>query len=316
MSLQHVERLSLNVEQVIRAIEFHEAYAETALEELEAWHELERRAAPTLPPSGVASPDDYGGWVGQGEQVWLGLIEAASALRRAGQWAILIDPDRARQLLARAGLLFQEVGHPYGIYLEVVAGNWAFQAPHEPFREAIDQLAQLHGQAPPFRDTPRPISPPLYHAQQQAYLFLACAASQSIRDEYGRILVAVGQRSPHRFGVTPVGALGIPIRRFWSVALALLDGPEPTPPSSIFRHIVAMSRSYAEVIESAMVNEHLWRHTASPVEVGDVEIAGIVVCMVNRFGHNAVRAVLDENQELNNIARTPVELGIELAGSG
>ncbi|MGH8909055.1 MAG: hypothetical protein ACRD0K_21820 [Egibacteraceae bacterium] len=292
------------------------AYADTALEELKTWHELDRRAEPTLPSHDVASSDDDGSRVPQSERVWLGRIEAASAFRRAGQWAMLIDPDRARQLLARAGLLFQDLGHPYGMYLRVVAGDWAFQAPHEPFREAIDQLAQLHGQAPPFRNTPRPISPPLYHAQQQAYLVLACAASQPIREEYGRILAAVGMRSPHRFGVTPVGALGTPIRRLWSVALALLGEPEPTPPSFIFRHIIAMSRSYAEVIESAMVNEYLWWHAASPVEVGDVEISGMVACMVYRFGHDTVQAVLDENSELDNIARAPVELGIELAGPG
>ncbi len=309
MSERHLELLRLESEQVQRLVDFNESYANFCLEEV---REIE------LLPSPGASPDrdhtlDRPIWE---LSSWASRVDAASALRAAGQWAMLLDVPRAKGLLTEAGRLFGELGHPFGLYLQVVSGYWEFHAPHEQFRIMIDQLAELHGQQRLFNREVQAIPPALHHPQQQAYALLAGASSRPIVREYGPALLRLAEQSPHRFGVTPVGALGVPIRRYWSVALSLLHDGGSRSVTLVMEHLLAMSRDYAETINSAMANAYLWNHAASPVDVGDIDISGITAILARRVGRDRVLIALDERaSDLGSIGRTPIEIGIEIAGA-
>jgi hypothetical protein len=231
-------------------------------------------------------------------------------LREAAQWAMFFDRARARRLLVTSASYFVEDGHAFGIFLMTALGE---RPSRGVFRQGIDRLAVLHGTPPPFGE-PGDVPPALQHPQQQAYLLLACAGVPEVAGEYGEILGGLARRSPNRVGVAPMGAMGTPIRRFWDIALHLLDGNAQSGPRAVANHLAAMSERYAESIELAMVNDYLWNHAAAPVDAGDIDIAGIVALAVSRFGADRVGAVLgDVGGRLSPVARIPIEVAVEVA---
>jgi hypothetical protein len=293
--------MGLDVEQVQVATDFLEAYANTTIRELRAYSDISERAVPSRFPG----PED---------QRWVLRVDAASALREAAQLAMFFDRTRARRLFVASASYFLEEDLPFGMFLMAAMGE---RSPPSMFRVDIDRLAQLHGMRPPFGE-PGDIPPALHHPQQQAYLLLACGGTPQVAQEYGEVLHGLASRSPNRVGVAPVGALGTPIRRIWDIAVHLLDGNAQSGPRAVADHVAAMSERYAESIELAMVNDYLWNHVAAPVEAGDIDIAGIVALAMSRFGSDRMTATLhDVDERLSPLARTPIEIAVELAvGAG
>jgi hypothetical protein len=296
MATRHLEQMGLDVQQVQVTTDFLEAYANTTIRELKAYEAPDRPAPERFP-----SPEDLR---------WVLRADAASALREAAQWAMFFDRARARRLLVTSASYFLEDDHAFGTFLMTAMGE---RPSLGTFRQGIDRLAVLHGARPPFGD-PGAIPPALQHPQQQAYLLLACGGTARVAEEYGETLRELAGRSPNRVGVAPVGALGTPIRRFWDIAMRLLEGNAQSGPRAVASHLAAMSERYAESIELARVNDYLWNHAAAPVDAGDIDIAGIVALTVSRFGADRVGAVLrDVDEQLSPLARTPIEVAMEFA---
>src|ERR1022692_2368708 len=88
MSSQQLEVLQLSREQVETAADFFEAYAAYAQSS-----------------------------IGRGNDSEANLMDAASSLRVAGQWALLFDPRRAANLLGRSAYLWNSMGHGFGTFL-------------------------------------------------------------------------------------------------------------------------------------------------------------------------------------------------------
>jgi hypothetical protein len=296
MATHHLQQMGLDVQQVRVTTDFLEAYANTTIRELEVYEASDRPA-----PEQTLSPED---------RRWILRADAASALREAAQWAMFFDRARARRLLLTSASYFLEDDHAFGMFLMTAMGEPPSLGT---IRQAIDRLAVLHSEPPPFGE-PGDIPPALQHPQQQAYLLLACGGTPEVAEEYGEILRGLAQRSPNRVGVAPVGALGTPIRRFWDIAMHLLNGNAQSGPQAVASHLAAMSEHYAESIELAMVNDYLWNHAAAPVDAGDIDIAGIVALAVSRFGADRMGAVLrGVDEQLSPLARTPIEVAMELA---
>lgn len=318
MSLDHLSYLNIDVEYVNRAVDFLEAYGRGTLEEYRARvDERNNRFNPVRDPE-LDQPSDA---------EWVMQADAASALREAAQWAVFLDLERARNLLVQAAVVYNDLGYAFGMYLMVVAGSWALDPPWEVFTRAIEDLRTLHGQGAEsasertHQQELSQVPPPMHYPQQQAYCLAACTGSRAVAREFWPTLYELARDSPHRLGVTPVGALGTAIRRFWEIALYLLpssqkpqvDSQEPQV-GRVLDHLVAMSRVYSEAMGLASANSHLWRHASAPVEPADMDIVGLTTLAVYRFGRQAVQqAFLERGRDLIPVARTPIELGIELA---
>lgn len=300
--------LHLDQDQVARAASFLEAYAETANAELVRGMPApqgrgETRALKSKQHSGPVQ------FRYEHEPLFTLAADTASAFRDAAQWLIYLDVARARKTLARAARVFISMGQPYGMYLLAVAGEWATDPMYEILGDALAGLHLISSGG----DTRQMLMPALLHPQQQAYLLLAAGGSQAIpRDSEAPWLLAM-EESPHARGVVPVGSLGTPIRRLWDVARQLFLGVPDV--SVIGRHLAEMSRAYAETIELAQVNDHLWRHAAAPVDVGDLDIAGIAALTARLVGADGLRdAVLGSVEgRLAAVALAPIEAGIALA---
>jgi hypothetical protein len=184
MADQQLEDLQLSRTQIETAADFHESYASFVLDR-----------------PGAGLDDDA--------RAYDARVDAASALRMAGQWALLIDPRRAIDLLRRSALLWQQLGYGYGSFLLA-----AFSPRELNRRKLLSELAQLARPYSPDSGQPeeqRPLPEPMLHPQQQAYLLLAATGISRQIDLPTSILNRYVDRSPHRRGTAPVGALGTPV---------------------------------------------------------------------------------------------------------
>jgi hypothetical protein len=307
MASEHLEALGLDLEQVLVTLRFHEAYAETALRELESKAPVDETTAFTL------------------------RADAASALREAGQWALLLDPVAARRHLRRSGGLFLRLGQAFGLYLGIVADRSRYDVDPVMLARALRDASGSREEISPVDDVPDPMPDIRLQQQQQAYLVLAASgiangvdtlstvlpASRRERARFDPLASSLGEileSSPHRTGVLPVGSLGTPIHRFWAVAEHLFHR-RPGDVRGIAQHVVAMCRTYEETIRLAQTNTHLWRNGAAPVDIADLDIAGIAALTTRSFGEGALTEALAEipGGDLGPLSRIPVELGTALA---
>jgi hypothetical protein len=300
MSIQHLITMEVSEERVLAAVNFLTDYGSMCV--TEADHDRDAQVR------GISEEEQ--------DRRWTLLADAASSFREAGQWALCFDPQRGRELLDRAGDIFYRLGYPFGAYLLVSTGTWAGHAPARDLGRSIDWVTYLNGlgEGPPDE---RNLAP-LQHPQQQAYLALACAGSPFIAHELDARLGLLLDRSPQRSGVSPVGALGTPARRYWETAAALhrVTGDE-TAVNTIADHVTAMSRRFAEASELAMANAHTWTNASAPVDIGDIDIVGTTAMAARRFGVTAMQGALDRRSDgLPRFARIQLEIAMEFARAG
>lgn len=308
--------MEIDPDQARRAARFLRAYASTCLREAEG-SAMESSVARVDANADARTGEPGAGTIGP-VPAEIPLADAASALREAGQWLLYLDPAASRDSLRAAAALYSQLGFPYGYYLHVVTGSWVVDPPTRLFKTALEELLRVlmpdaeaperSGNMP--REAERGLREALRHPQQQSYLLLASAGSPAVADAFpGHLRNAIYQ-SPNRDGVLPVGSLGTPVRRFWAISQAFASG-DPHEVITIARHLAAMANSYAETMSLAQVNKYLWANTAAPVDVGDLDIAGIAALSTRRYG---AEALLDAMHGLlvNETGMAPVRAGIDL----
>jgi hypothetical protein len=289
LAARHLEEMGLTEAQVRTTVRFLEAYANTGLRELQAVISESNRN-PGHPHEALLA-----------EPAFTIAVDTATALCDAGRWMLYLEAGAARSLLRRAGRQFLDIGQPYGAYLIETADS--DDAP--PYAEMLRRLT----------DWTVDISrwPALRHPQQQAYLMLAVAGSAQ-SDEFRQQAITVLEASPNANGAVPVGALGTPVRRLWDIARHLILA-QPNSADVVAGHLASMARRYAETMALAQVNERLWRHGAAPVDVGDIDIAGVAALATRRFGAEAMARGTREaglSAERDPIALAPIEAGMDL----
>lgn len=263
------------------------------------------------------------------------LMDAASALRLAGQWALLFDAARGRRLMTTSALLWHGLGHGFGYFLLSALNPGILR--RDDMDRRIDQLSAL-SLGSDSTEADEPVPEAMLHPQQQAYLLLAAAGSERRRsrpsldlprevpqnrqawsapesDSRSRHrLREIAETSPHGNGVMPIGALGMPLRLYWDVARHLLAADRPRAASHLMEHLSTMAAAYQKTIDSAMANTRLWRHAASPVDVADADMVGIALAAVHQFGFELFFERLNRaDGQLGPIARIPLALAQEVA---
>jgi hypothetical protein len=284
--------LQLNPAKVATAADFFEAYARYAL-----------TRDPVSEDSDEVSPA-Y-------------LLDAASSLHTAGQWAMLFDPRRAARLLAEAARIWQNLDYGFGTF--VLAAVAPGDLERDSLNNRLQQMAQQYIQVQDItgrvrrRIRPQQIPEPMRHPQQQAYLLLGCASLWRRFDLEPGLLRLIVEQSPHRRGVAPIGALGMPLRQYWDIAGRFLDASDDETARTVAADLARMADVYAEAINSAMANERLWFNAAAPVDVGDIDITVIALISARRLGRDLTQEHLrSATESLGPTARVPLELAGEM----
>ncbi|WP_433796109.1 hypothetical protein [Actinoplanes sp. CA-252034] len=277
MAVDPLAELSLEEEQVARLVDFYESYASLAL-----------------------------GWADVAADSGRHRMEAASALRSAGQWAMLVDPSHALDLLTESGVIWHDLGHGFGTFLLTAFGRRPLDDDELAQQREVLVMALTNS---PSDDVP----PPLRHPQQQAYLFLALAQMRRrFTPSAAGQLEEVAEGSAHRQGVMPVGSLGSPLHTYWDIGLRLLRNGDDYAP--VVGHVASMSGRYAESVVSAKANEHLWTAGAAPVDVSDSDLAAITMAGRRRWGLRFTESVDSVTQRVSGLARVPVTLSRVMDG--
>lgn len=289
-----LEVLGLSAEQVRLNAGFFESYAKTCLRELD---EPERWTVPDRIPERELSTSD---------PEWVLRIDAASALREAAHWTALSDPSRSAELLGHAGVEFVHLQLMFGVFLLRVGG---FSPPARvPAEERAEMLGGALGMRPPPPRTPGSLA----HPQQQAFVLLELA-SWGKRDLDMQVR-EMCERSAHRDGPTPVGALGAPIKHFWIMAEALAaDSAE----LFLDHYVAAFGDRYKVALAEARNNAHLWRHGATRIDVIDPDALNVAVLATRRFGVGNIADTLSGRADLASDSALLVllELGLQIGAS-
>ncbi|MGA8330992.1 MAG: hypothetical protein WB777_17085 [Mycobacterium sp.] len=320
MSNSHLETLHLEATRVETASRFLESYAQMCLEERADVDARLERLAELHSASALY------------RESWNLEVEAASSLMDAGQWAMLTDPARALRLWRRAGRLYRATDFGFGYYLSAIAGAYHVvdtevaddnDLSRELTRRLRDVAIYSHiADRELYKEARIDLPDPLRRPQQQAYLVLAAStlAGATKDSELRYFLSSLLEQSPHRSGVTPVGALSVPISTWWEIA-ALLMTRELRSLNRLARIMSDIARRYEESIQLAMMNQYLWRNAASPVDVGSFDIAALTISAVRAF--DSVASIDEVDHELrrgiadaNPLASGQVEMAIDLAREG
>jgi hypothetical protein len=141
----------------------------------------------------------------------------------------------------------------------------------------------------------------------------------------GQLYEAI-ETSPHRNGVLPMGALAMPVSRYWGIARLLLTfgiesggnaGQRDGAASRVIDALEPMCREYAQSIEQARANQRLWQGAAAPVDVGDIDIASIIALSMRRIGRGPIRRHANRlREDLGPLAAIPLVCGLELGVNG
>jgi hypothetical protein len=287
MTSPPLDPLQLDAGQVQSAADFHEAYAQFVMRNVEA----------------------------ESGDLEAALIEAASAYRLAGQWRLLVDSDGGVALLLRAASLFSRAGLTYGAYLEASLVPDRVRDRRDAWRALLlrtDGQPQ-HATGPAFEE--HRADKFLGHVQQQTYLLLACAALTTPGSGQAEELRSFASRSPHRDGVVPMGSMGVPVRTLWGLALDMLS-PDAEPAARRYAGtLTELSRAYARTVDLAMANTLTWFNGAAPIDVADLDVIGTMAMGIQHFGRDRMQDLLDTT-ELPDVARVPLDLGMEVAPPG
>ncbi|MEV6335875.1 hypothetical protein AB0M12_14310 [Nocardia vinacea] len=285
MAAEHLERMGLDPATVRRRIDFLEAYAAGA------WEEIESFSQPRTPESRNA--------------LWTMQADYATALREAGQLSMAFDPAKAAELLARAGQEFVGLGAGFGLFSSLLANSLNDDL-REDLNEAVTMLdpAESRGSLAEFESRPRFTAEP----QQAAYILLASVFDPETASRRKSSLQRLITASPHRSGVLSVGALGTPIHRYWAIARSALE--EKGRLAELIPHVNAMCARYDEAVELARTNTYLWENCSAPIDIVDIDIVGIVALVTRRLGPEQISELFYRPR--SQPASTQIEIGIAM----
>jgi hypothetical protein len=243
-----------------------------------------------------------------------GLLDAASALRTAGQWAMLFDRPRATGLLVRSAHIWHRLGYAFGTFL--LTALTPAEVPRADLNARIRQLVRLHSpeavrpKADPSGEDERSAAL-LSYPQQQAYLALAAATNPIDLDLPRQRLLDICNAPLHRQGVSPIGSLGTPIQVYWDIARNLLSRDDEHTARVVAEHLGNMARVYGQNVRLAMANGWLWSNAAAPVDAVDVDIMGIARAAAHRVGTELLdRELRSRTEELPQIARVAIDIAV------
>ncbi|PZF62396.1 hypothetical protein DEI92_02590 [Curtobacterium sp. MCBD17_034] len=233
-------------------------------------------------------------------------LDAATAYREAAQWSLSLGTDDGIDLLATAARSFSRLGFPYGDFLGAACRTVDADGPPRPDRDVVRQLGAAVASVPAEAD--RSERRELASPQQQAYLFVAAAATPELADDLREELAAIAAFPAMGSGTAPMGALGAPVRTYVRAGLALMDHDRE---SVLLRALVAMSRRFDDAANLAASNDYLWRNASAPIEIPDLDIVALVALGVDRVDGFAGK-LRQAASELSGWARFPIDVAIEV----
>ena len=242
---------------------------------------------------------------------WMAEVASATALTQAAQSAWLLDDNRAAQLLKRSASRYYRTGLPYGYFLSSLIANsrdtmaTLVEGPTVSMLEAILNNERLDRE-----DMGELGMVSMRYPNQQVYLLLAFLSHREIANEFGNLIErAVESLDVH--GTLPMGPQSVPLARYIKIAQLVWEIHQSRGNISFSRILQGISPllnitfRYQESIELAMRNRYLWEQMQSPVELIDLDSAGLVTLVAGAlspgFWEELFQTITSEHPPLANI---------------
>lgn len=199
------------------------------------------------------------------EQRWESIAFAATAFRRAGSHALLLDDvGLATQMFADAAKCYDTLGRPYAAMMWSLARN--LQSASAASERSLLEFVVSEGRYPVER------------FDQLAYSLLVDSviepASKHEREpqpRYSRFRRVANELTA--FSTTPVGMMGIPMASYLSLATSLEEGAEPYDVQYL---LLPFLNAYELAIMTARSKRYHWRRLLMPFHPIEPDILSVL----------------------------------------
>jgi hypothetical protein len=233
---------------------------------------------------------------------------AGSCMAQSASLSMLAGSPDAYPELSRAANAYLIAGLPYGLIVEFL---YAPSDRIEQLLSSFDVKAWLRDidetlKKPPEGEPEKVLPANLSAINQQLYLCMAIMSSPNMAMEHeGRLRLMMDQMKPHPN--VPHGPQSQPLQVQLDIFEPVFDAMVHSVYEGRERSVEALRRltlHYAESIQSAQHNEHLWTNLWSPVDYLDLEIVFAAKCVARAFPNVNLTRIVDEK----SIAAIPLLL--------
>lgn len=199
------------------------------------------------------------------QQRWEPIAFAATALRRAGSHALLLDNgELAHEMFAKSATCYEQLHHPYASTMWSLARN--FQSAAMFSSRSLNEFVVSEGRYPSER------------SNQLAYPLLV----ESVADAEEQHQSAQESRSRRRkqvaielnaFSTMPVGMMGIPMESYLNLARSIETGATP---QDIQYSLLPFLNAYEVGIVTARSKTYHWRRLLMPFHPVEPDILSVL----------------------------------------
>jgi hypothetical protein len=250
------------------------------------------------------------------ENAWRFVGEAACAYQEAARFGLLFDQAYGRRQLAAAAVRYLALGVPYGYFLQLLAHEvsepaWIYRGPVR----LLIQLVQPDER--PREEERRPLlGEALATSTQQAYLFLVAASHPSVVREYRPLFGELSEGLQAR-GATPVGPQSVPLSTYWRIGqlLVAVHNSDEAARDELVAEISDLARLQGQSLRQAQLNEYQWEQLTAPVDLVDLDLAGIAMASAAAIRRAQLRSMdLEDDRfaDVPELGLLSVAVGLDL----
>jgi hypothetical protein len=215
------------------------------------------------------------------EQRWETAAFAATAFRRAGSHALLLDDVvLATEMFSNGARCYDVLRRPYAAMMWSLARN--LQSASASSERSLVEFVVSEGRYPADR------------FDQLAYPLLVDSATdpgdqhtKATQDRYGRFRRVASELTA--FSTTPVGMMGIPMESYLSLARSI---EEDAPPHDVQYLLSPFLNAYELAVATARSKRYHWRRLLMPFHPVEPDILS-VLCVVNVWFKRRKQTLID-----------------------
>jgi hypothetical protein len=195
---------------------------------------------------------------------WEPIAYAATAFRRAGSHALLLDDAVfAKEMFANSAKCYEVLHRPYAVMMWALAQNFA-TASESSERSVLDFIAS-EGQYPPHQSGQ--LAYPLLIEGVMDFENQPVNAAQA---RQGRFRSVTSELSA--FSTTPLGIMGIPIDSYLGLAASM---EEAANPHEVEYHLLPFLNAYEVAITTARSKTYHWKRLLMPFHPVEPDILAV-----------------------------------------
>lgn len=199
------------------------------------------------------------------QRSWEPIAYAATAFRRAGSHALLLDnANLAAQMFGNSAKCFEAVRRPYAAMMWALARN--FESASESSERSVREFIASEGRYP--SDQSGQLTFPLLVEGASEAPEQGDDVARSRQERFLRVATEL-----KAFSTTPLGIMGIPIENYLSLATSMEQNADPHETEY---HLLPFLNAYEAAITTARSKAYHWRRLLMPFHPVEPDILSVL----------------------------------------